>query len=237
MKKQSFVTTAGIFGMLCLFAVTLSSCLKDDDDYVEIPVALISAINASPDAGPVDFYLDQNRGNLYSPIESGESLDYVRAYTGKRNASFYSSLNQQKIKTDTITLKADHMYSLFLSNVVSSPDYLLITDSIAQPESGKATVRFVNLSPDVSSADLAVQGGDVLVSNKGYKGYSEFVAVPGNTRYTFEIRQGGSNTVLSTLPDIQLRSGSIYTVWIQGLASGSDQTAISSHIQNNVYYY
>lgn len=235
MKTTRCIKT-GISALLCIVMLSFSSCLKNDDDYVEIPVALISAINASPDVDAADFYLDQNRGNSV-PVKSGESLDYIRAYTGKRNASFYFSMNQQKIKTDTVTLKADHLYSLFLSNVAATPDYLLITDSIAQPEAGKATIRFVNLSPDVQSADLAVQGGNVLASNKGYKGYSGFITVAGDTQYSFEIRRAGTGTVLSTLTNIKLRSGSVYTVWLQGLASGSGQTALSSHIQNNAYYY
>ncbi len=236
MKQQIFIKRAGIFGMVCLLILSFTSCLKNNDDYVPIPVSLISAINASPNAGPVDFYLDQNRGNYY-PVESGESLDYIRAYTGKRNASFYISMTQQKIKTDTITLKADNMYSLFLSNVASSPDYLLITDSIAQPEAGKATIRFVNLSPDVTSADLAILGGEVIATDKSYRTYSSFIPVQGDTDYTFEIRQGGTANVLSTLSNIRIKIGSIYTIWIQGLAATNDETKLSSHIQNNVYYY
>lgn len=236
MNKQLLKRSAGLIGMICLLAVSLTSCLKTHNDYVQPPAALISAINASPDAQPVDFFLDQNRAN-YNSIASGASMDYVKAFTGKRNATFYVSSNQQKIKTDTITLKENQLYSLFLCNVAASPDYLLTRDTIAQPAASKATVRFVNVSPDVPSATLAIQGGDVLAQNKAYRTYSSFVPVQANTTYTFEIRQGATSTVLTTLPNISLRSGSVYTIWIQGLAGGTGTTKISAQIQNNVYYY
>jgi len=49
--------------------------------------------------------------------------------------------------------------------------------------------------------------------------------------------RGTTATVLATLPNITLRAGSVYTVWIQGLAGGSNSTALTAHIQNNAYYY
>lgn len=236
MNQQILKRGAGIFGMICLLSITLTSCLKDHNDYVpQQPVALISAINASPDAANVDFYLDQNKGNN-QPVETGKSLDYIRAYTGKRNVSF-SIGSGQKIKTDTVTLRADKFYSLFLSNLVAKPDFLLIADSIARPASGMATVRLVNLSPNVASADLAITGGAVLASGKAYKTYSSFIPVMANTSTSFEVRTGGTSTVLASLPNVNIRPGSVYTIWIQGYAGATDQTKLSAHIQNNVYYY
>jgi len=234
--KQIITRRAGLIGMICLLAVSLTSCLKHHDDFVEVPVALISAVNASPDAQPVDFFLDQNQANQLA-IPSGASQDYIRAYTGKRTATFYVSGTTQKIKADTMTLKANQMYSLFLANVVATPDYLLTRDTISQPAAGMAAVRFVNVSPDVPLATLAIQNVAVIAQNKAYRTYSSFVPVNGNTTCTFEILRGTTATVLATLPNITLRAGSVYTVWIQGLAGGSNSTALTAHIQNNAYYY
>ncbi|MCJ8208179.1 DUF4397 domain-containing protein [Mucilaginibacter sp. RS28] len=234
MKQQLLLRRAGIIGTICLLIISLSSCLKDKNDYVEVPAALISAINASPDAQPLDFYLDNNRGN-YFPIKSGESMDYIRAFTGKRNASFNLYGSTQKIKTDTMTLRKDRFYSLFLCNVVSTPDYLLIADSVARPASGMATVRFVNVSPNAGAADLVIQGGATIATGKTYRTYSAFVPVQGNKTYTFEVRQGGN--VLSIVSNVSLRAGSMYTVWLQGVSGGTTQTGLSAHIQDNVDYY
>jgi len=240
MKKlqHSFKGWARLVLMGSMVTLGLSSCIKDNNNYapVQQPVALISAINASVDAQNVDLFLDQNRtGNV--SIKNGNSQDYIRAFTGKRNITFYVGGTTQKIVTDTATLKTNTFYSAFLSNLSSKPDLLLLTDTIKQPAVNTITVRFVNLSPDAPAADLAIKGGNVLVSNKAYKGYSGFVAVPYNSVLNFEIRQAGTATVLASLPNQSLRNGSIYTIWIQGLAAATDQTKLSAHIQNNVYYY
>jgi Domain of unknown function (DUF4397) len=237
MKKliQNLKGWACVTGVAVIAAVSFSSCLKNhNDDYVpQQPVALISAINASPDAQPVDFFLDQNHTSLTS-ITSGTSQDYVRAYTGKRNIIFYNSGN--KLISDTATLKDKTLYSAFLSNLVSKPDLLILTDTIKQPASGMAAIRFINLSPNAPAADLAIKGGNVLVSNKSYKGYSGFVTLPVNSAYSFEIRQTGTNTVLATLSGLDIRNG-LFTIWLQGISAATDQTKLSAHIQNNVYYY
>ena len=237
MKKliQNLRGWVGVAGVAVITAVSFSSCIKNHDDYYtpQQPVALISAINASPDAQPVDFFLDQNRTAQY-PIANGTSQDYIRAYTGKRNIIFYTGGN--KIISDTATLKDKTLYSAFLANLVSKPDFILLTDTVKQPASGMASIRFINLSPDAPAADLAIKGGNVLVSNKSYKGYSGFVTLPINASYNFEIRQTGTNTVLATLTDLDIRNG-LYTIWLQGIAAATDQTKLSAHIQNNVYYY
>lgn len=225
-----------MIGMVCLLAGLFTSCVKDNNTYVEEPVALISVINASPDSQPLDFFLDQNQANK-QPIPYGYGLDYLRAYPRKRVATFYVAGTQQKVKSDTITLQANKYYSLFLSNLVSHPDDLLLTDSLNNPAAGKATIRLVNLSPDAPAVDLVVKGGSVLAANKIYKGYSSFVPVQGDASYTLEIHRAGTSTVLYTLPAINLHSGSVYTVWLHGLAAATDQTKLTADIQLNAYYF
>jgi len=227
----------GLLGIVCLIAVLLTSCLKDNNDDVTLPpAALVSVINASPGAQPVDFYLDQNKANTYS-IAYGQDIDYIRAYTGKRTATFYAAGTQQKIKADTTTLQADKFYTLYLTNIPSNPEFVLLRDSITRPAAGMAAIRFVNVSPDAPAVDLAIKQGNVLAANKGYKGYSPFISVQGNNTYTLEIRQAGTATVLVTLADVKITSSSVYTVWLQGLSAATDATKLSAHIQTNAYYY
>ncbi|WDF56064.1 DUF4397 domain-containing protein [Mucilaginibacter sp. KACC 22063] len=237
MIQQLFKRRAGIFGMMCLLTISLSSCLKDHhDDYVQPSVALVSAINAVPDLAAADFYLDQNRGNN-QPIATGTSMDYINVYTGKRTFTFTSSGTTTKVKSDTTTFKANTGYSVFISNVAAKADYLITVDSIARPATGMATVRFVNLSPNAGATDLAITGGNVVATNKAYRTVSSFVPVQGDKAYTFEVRNAGTANVISTLPSLTLRSGSVYTIWVQGIAGATDQTKLSTRIQNNVYYY
>lgn len=236
--QQIVKRQTGIIGMICLLAVLFSSCLKNHDNDIipQQPVALVSVIAASPDAPALDFFLDNNRVNTY-PLTYGNGLDYFRAYPGKRTAIFYNAGTNTVVKSDTMTLKANNYYSLYLANKVSTPDYLLITDSLKNPGSGMASIRLVNVSTDAPAVDLGIKGGALIASNKSYKGYSSFIPVTGNTAYTLEVRQAGTATVLASLSNITLHTGSVYTVWLHGLASATDQTRLTADIQNNAYGY
>ena len=236
--QQNLKRRAGIVGMMCLLAGLLTSCLKNhDNDYVEPPVAYLSVINASPDSQPVNFFLDQNRANDF-PINYGHGIDYIRAFPGKRVASFFIAGTQQKLKADTINLTAQKFYSIYLANVAATPDVILTRDSITRPDAGKATIRLVNVSPDAGAVDLGIKAASTLLaSNQAYKGASVFVPIQGNSTYTLEVRKKGTTTVLTTLEDVKLNSGSVYTVWLQGLAAATDQKKLSASVQTNAFYY
>jgi hypothetical protein len=240
--QQILKRRAGIIGMMCLLAAVFTSCIKDRNDYYAVdpnngaPAALVSVINASTDSPPLDFFLDNNQASNF-PLRYGQTLDYIRAYTGKRYANFYNDNTGKKAFTDTITLKANVYYSLYVSNLIAKPDVMLLTDTVTKPASGMATIRLVNVGPDAPAVDLGIKGGAVLAANKAYKGFSSFVPVAANTAYTLEVRRAGTSTVLVSLSNITLRNGSVYTVWLHGLTAATDQTKLSMDIQNNVYYY
>jgi hypothetical protein len=234
--QQNSKRWIGAVGLMGLLTVLLSSCLKDKNNYTTPPTALLSVTNASPDAQPLNIVLDNNLVNNY-PVAYGLGLDYFSAYTGKRTVSFYSSSTQQKIASDTITLKDNVVYSLFLANSISKPDLVLITDSLKNPAADKATIRFINVSANAPAADLAITEGAVLVANKPYKGYSSFEPVAGNASYSLEVRQAGTGTVLATVPKVTLQTGSVYTVWLHGDAtSTNDATKLRADIIRNAVY-
>jgi len=78
----------------------------------------------------------------------------------------------------------------------------------------------------------------VLATNEAYKKYSSFAALTGNATYTFEVRQGTTNTVLATLPAININSGFVYTIWFHGLVNNtSNNDKLAADITTNAYYY
>jgi hypothetical protein len=44
-------------GTVCLLAFLVASCVKTNNTTQPAPLTALDVINASPDAGPVDFYL------------------------------------------------------------------------------------------------------------------------------------------------------------------------------------
>ncbi|CAN5428408.1 hypothetical protein BH09BAC6_BH09BAC6_11100 [soil metagenome] len=239
MKNLKNASKRSLAGMVVvgLLSLLLSSCLKDNNTYYVPPAALVTFIQASPGQPPMDLYLDNNRVAHY-PVYYTNQVDYFRAFTGKRNVNLYYTGTTNKIFSDTVTLKQDVAYSLFLANTTAHPDLVLLIDSVAKPSTGNASVRFVNLSPDAPAVDFAVKGSAPLVTNKAYKGHSSFIPVPGNVNYSFEVRQKGISTVLATLVDVNLTTGFVYTIYFHGLAAGTTSNdKLAADIVTNAFYY
>jgi hypothetical protein len=235
LKTLSRFRIAGIALVAVLCLLQFSSCLKDNNNYVAPPAtALLMVIQGSPDAPGEALFLDNNRVNN-PPFNYGDNIGYFNAYIGERNVILNDYNSGTRIASDTMHLKNNVIYSLFLANTYTKPDFILLTDSIAQPASGKATIRLVNVSPDAGSVDLSANS-TTIVTGKAYKGSSSFKTVDGGSNYNFSILKTGTNTVLATLNAVPIAAGSVYTIWVHGLASGSGTTVLKADIINNAYY-
>jgi hypothetical protein len=226
-----------VVGAGCLLSVLFTSCLKSKNDYTPPPSAYVAFIQASAGQEPLDLYFNSNKVNQFA-LNYGDGIDYFKAYTGLRTANVYTAGSMTKVFSDTIRLNPNIAYSLFLVNTVAHPGFLLLTDSVSRPAAGKATVRFVNVSPDAPAVDLAVKDSAAFVSNKAFKGASSFIAKDGGRAYTFEVRQHGTSTVLATLNNVTLNSGQVYTIWLRGLVNTSVAAEkLTADILINAYYY
>ncbi|WP_295673975.1 DUF4397 domain-containing protein [uncultured Mucilaginibacter sp.] len=224
-------------GALGLFSLLLSSCLKDTSNYVAPPTALVTFYQASPDEPAMNLALNTNQVNQ-NPLYYGDDIDYFRAYAGQRTVNLFFTNSLNTITTATVTLVANNAYSLFLANTSAHPEIVLLNDTLNRPASGNASIRLVNLSPDASAVDLKVQGGQVLVSNKAFKGYSSFLPISGQTNYTFQIMQTGTNTVLATLPNVPISNGFVYTILFHGLANTTNNgDKLAADLITNAYFY
>jgi len=215
---------AGILSGLLMLSLMLSSCLKSNSSDVAPPTALVTVIQASPDEPGLDFYLNSSKINEI-PIAYGTGLDYFSAFAGDRTANFYNSGTYgSPVATAPVTLEPNMAYSLFLENVPANPGILLLTDTLLKPANGKAAVRFVNLSPDAPAVDLAIQGGATITTNKLFKGYTSFIPLQAQSNFTFQVLKTGTSTVLATLSNVNLASGYLYTVMLEGLNTPTNST-------------
>jgi len=226
-------SAAALAGVLLLSAIGLTSCLKDNNNYVVNQTALLMVVQASPDAPAESVFLKPNQVNQ-SAFNYGDHLGYFNAYTGNRQLQLFGYGSSTQIASDSIHLANNNAYSLFLANTYTKPDFVLLTDTINQPAAGKATIRFVNVSAGSANVDL-VANATALVSNEPYKGASAFTPVSGGTQYNFQVRASGTTTVLASLDSIQIKSGAVYTIWYHGTATGTSPK-LSADIIANAYY-
>lgn len=234
-RKISENLLAGI-GALGLLSLLLTSCLKTNKNTYAPPTALVSFVQASPDEPPLDLDLNTTKVNN-DALNYGDHLDYFSAYAGQRAVNIFNHGTLNTIVSTSETLNPNTAYSIFLANLATKPELILLTDTLNKPAGGYASLRLVNVSPDAPAVDLVIQGGAVVVANKGYKGYSSFVPVAGQANYTFNIVKTGTNTVLATLPGVTLNGGFIYTIWFHGLmASTTSADDLGIGLITNAYF-
>ena len=133
----------------------------------------------------------------------------------------------------TNDLTANANYSAFTGGLVTgtSTSYVFTLDDLTAPTTGKAKVRFINLSADNLNTSCYI-GVAKLDSNVGYKTCTPFFEVSPTTAKVAMIDQ----TVLTASGDItgqQIVAGKIYTFMLTGTSSGTLTSAITLTVINN----
>ncbi len=224
---KSAVKTALIFLTL---SVTLFSCLKKSDEVPQANISGLSLIHASPMAEKFDIYLGQTKVNR-TDFAFTDKIDYLNAYSGIRQITLTKKDLNAIIKSENFTLKPQTAYSLFVIDKLDNIGLLFLTDTLTNPLAGKAKIRFVNLSPDAGALNLAIDGASTdLVSDKLFKEYSSFIAIDKADRVTFNIKNKTTGAIEVALSNIKIEEGKIYTLWVKGLKSASDDYKLGAEI-------
>ena len=213
-RKPSRIYMTIILAGLTLFS--LSSCLKDTNKgNQDALISGLTVINGATDAPSVDFTLNRS---LVPPgnVSFGYRIRYFGVYPGDYSASFYKyGTNSNPIQTQNITLEKSKYYSLFLAGTKENLTTLFIEDDLTLPAEGKATLRFLNLSPNAGILDFSMENEVKFASQKEFKAYTEFKVVsPGEYSASFKSSTGELVNFPFTL---KLEAGKVYTVWARGL--------------------
>ncbi len=105
----------------------------------------------------------------------------------------------------SINTVAGGIYSLFLCGQSSAVEGVVLQDNIPAVQDSSAGVRFVNLSPNSQPVTINLQGNlatQIEFSGLAYKQVANFKIYPATykygTKYTFEIRDAATGTILKT---------------------------------------
>ncbi|MHB8206311.1 DUF4397 domain-containing protein [Mucilaginibacter sp.] len=218
-------------GIACLMAVLTSSCNKGSST---VGTSTISVVAASPDAPSADLYINGNIVNA-TPLVYGSFISYISTTSGANRVRLNYTGTTTQMAKDTVNLASNKSYTFFFSNLIAKNDYLLVTDTVVAPPTGKASIRLVNMSPDAQGVDLVI-GGQVIVSNKSYKQVSSFKTINVSDNDTLKIVQTGTNNVLGVVNAVTVQSAVVYTVWLGGFASGINGYNLHAYLMRNAIF-
>lgn len=228
-----------IFSLLAL-TIFVSSCKKDWGDSSSTTVAGIGFVHASPGTGALDFIVNNQKANNKDFTYTND-LGYFGVYPGSLLFGVVKKDSTRYLTTSNVTLRSGLFYSAFVIDVLPAPKILVVEDDLKAPETDKAKVRFINLSPDSKPFDLEVHNTDpaaltasfMLTTNKAYKDVISFTSINPSISYKFELKETGSAIPVATISNIKIEKGKIYTIWAKGLKTATDSTKLSLGIITN----
>jgi len=205
--------------IVCSIALVLllASCLDDDDRQNQpVPLAYVSIYHGSPNAPELDVLVDDKAINR---LEFTDYTGYLNFYTGDRNFKINPFNASNALVDTTINFVDGGFYSVFIVNDLSSVEALAVRDSASSPGSGKAKVRFINLSPDAPALDLSsTENSAPVFTSQAFKKPSEFLEVDAK-EYAFDVKTSGGTDSLVSVSDVELREGNFYTIIVRGFAN------------------
>jgi len=79
----------------------------------------------------------------------------------------------------------------------------------------QARVRVVHTAPDLEAIDVSLNDGSVPFSAIDYRTESGYVVFDAGT-YSFQLRENGSDTLLLSADDVQIKPGTVYDIVVLG---------------------
>lgn len=199
----------------------LLSCKKDSTEGVEVKgEAKIKVVNASQNADPVDFYLNNTKINL-QPLAYTEDSDYIKVTSGTKSATATASTSATTaVQPLTVNLVPTFSYtSFYVEDKLGKGEVLVFEDNLGATEVGKARVRFVNLSPNFTNAvNINLTGSILLVNALPFKGGSSYFAVDPSSELRVSVVGSGG---VKLIPGTDFEAGKIYTIWLSGTSNAN----------------
>lgn len=230
--NTKFKQWALICSVSMLFTMILSSCKKSDAPAAD-GISYLTVVNAAPTVGTFNVYVNDVQKNTAALPLGGSILPYMQLVSGDNTLRFTTAGSTDNLLSKTISLGGNTAYTYFLIGQSGQLDGVLSTDVMTTVSTEKAFVRFVNLSPDAPSLNLAVTGGNVVINNQYYKQVSSFVAIDPKT-YSFDIQEQSTGKIKTTLTGATLTAGKYYTVMALGMLSpGNLEQVLNAQIMTN----
>lgn len=216
---------------LLLLAIILTSCLEGDDDSFRSTsnVLFLNVYNDAVDG--VDFRVNDREWTYgYRPYDSVGT--YNSFYSGDVTFSAFNTAGSsaQAIASASQTLGADAYYTGFLTGKSGEGRMIFLTDTLGTPATGKALVRFANLSPDLSKADIEVADSGKVIFNLDYL-TAGYMSIDTGARVIKAYRPGEAVPVATLRFKAEPRG--VYTMYTKGLLGwdGKDSLSISYFTQ------
>jgi hypothetical protein len=231
-----------VFSLSIVMALSLAACTTESDQTVPVTTttekgtssappakeaekrdrALVRIVNVLPGFATVDAFVGNNKefpNAAYKTVTPYKEVPDVQEQFAIRPAGQDSA---QPLAENREGLSGgDHYTAIAMPATDGKPTLRVVGDRLTPPPSGKASVRFINASPDAGEVEVSVREKDSAlfsgVNPQTVTFYNEVDPMTG----TLEVRPQGKTDVLLTVPNVKFEAGHIYTIVLAGKVSGA----------------
>jgi hypothetical protein len=222
---------------LLVGSLALTGCLDNLESPSLPPAAYVSIFQGSTEAPAMDVFANQNRVNQ-TPLEYAQIIPYSAFFTGTRDFRFSAFNSATALLEKNFVLKADSVYSIFVTDKAAGIDAILVKDIWKDPVAEKAQLRFVHLSSDTEPVYLEISGSSTpVVSESTFMSVSDFKElVKGN--FTLSVKSSQTNQTLIQTGTLELKGNRVYTLILRGLSAEStgDKKLDLQLVTNYIHY-
>lgn len=180
--------------------------------------AKVRVLHVSPDAPRVDIYI--NGAKTFENMTYYQISPYLDLPAGSYLVEIYpAGQTNNPVLSQNVTVRSGRNYTVAAADRVEKLRLVPVTDTTVIP-SGKSKVRFWHLSPNAPAVDIAVADGDVLFENIAFGNVGDYLELSPGT-VTLEVRVAGTNDVVLTLRNTDLKANQAYTITAIGIVDGT----------------
>lgn len=200
---------------------------------VALTNSFIRILHASPNAPGVDVYV--NNVLTARDVTYKEFTQYIPLAGGLYNIKAYPTGTKVNPVIDTnVNIPPSSIFTIAVTGMLADIALTLVQEPPIQRLPSETFIRIAHLSPNTPNVDITLPSGTKLFSDVEYKEVTDYIPIrPGV--YELQARQMGTNNIILTVPNTNLRSGNIYTVYIVGLENGNPTLQVLIPLDGSTY--
>jgi len=218
---------ASVVGLLSMISIVLTLACGTGNSQVRL-------LNASP--GESALTASVGGTSIDSTVNYGTASSYVSVTSGSATLGVEAAGTTSLLIDESITLSSSAYYTVLAGNYSSAINATILTDDNTAPTSGNVSIRIVNASPALGTADVYVlapgsslSSATATVSNLNFESASSYQSLSAGT-YEMYLTQPGQKSAIIDSGPLTLTSQQIRTVVGLDGQSGGYETAVLSDL-------
>lgn len=198
--------------------------------------AELRVINASPDAGTLDVYIESTLAVDSLPYAFANPYVFVQSGTIDVAVRAHNAINVL-LETGP-TYNTGQFYTFVVTGLAASLSAVELTDDTTAAPAGSFKLRFVHLAPAGPAMDLYYTGPSddlstaaPIATNIGFKGSTAYLEpAVGSSR--IRVTQAGTKTVLIDSGTLAFTNGQVSTLFVLGSPTNGGGAPYSGELLN-----